>query len=217
MSWSLTSKEPPISPALFRGTEPSPSGGKTLLPPSSPRRSPNANASGLRLLLVAAIRFFPSLMSSLMNLLVLSSSASCARILSRNHGLSSRPSSSFRGSRWVEQSPGPPPSGACASLGSAHTFQVTQADPRSGRSTERKGVFVIAGLGPRGQTTYLGAGEQAEMIDCVICVPREGRRACRGSHTGARSPRPPARECLTSPSRGCLCSFYNTVLRVHAE
>lgn len=129
----------------------------------------------------------------------------------------SRPSSSFRGSRWVEQSPGPPPSGACASLGSAHTFQVTQADPRSGRSTERKGVFVIAGLGPRGQTTYLGAGEQAEMIDCVICVPREGRRACRGSHTGARSPRPPARECLTSPSRGCLCSFYNTVLRVHAE
>lgn len=41
-----------------------------------------------RLLLVAAMRFFPSLMSSLMNLLVLSSSASWARILSLNHGLS---------------------------------------------------------------------------------------------------------------------------------
>jgi hypothetical protein len=30
---------------------------------------------------------------------------------------------------------------------------VTQAGPRSGRLTERDGGFVIAGLGPRDQTT----------------------------------------------------------------
>lgn len=50
--------------------------------------APAGLAPGPRLLLVAAMRFLPSLMSSLMNLLVLSSSASWARILSRNHGLS---------------------------------------------------------------------------------------------------------------------------------
>nr|BAB22359.1 unnamed protein product [Mus musculus] len=65
----------------------------------------------------------------------------------------SRPSSSFRGSGDGERSLCPPPPDACTSPISAHKVQVTQAGPRSGRLTERDGGFVIAGLGPRDQTT----------------------------------------------------------------
>lgn len=90
---------------------------------------------------------------------------------------------------------------------------MTQADPRSGRPTERQGVFVIAGLGPRGQTTYLGAGERAEMIDS-LSVPGEGRRAVQGlaPRRSLSSARQPARECITSPPRRPLCS-----IRAHSE
>lgn len=51
----------------------------------------------------------------------------------------------------------------------------------------RSGVFVIAGLGPRGQTTYLGARERAEMIGSLSVHPGEIAAVCRGSPAGARS------------------------------